>query len=300
MKFDVNINNKQKHWVLVVIDKCKSVLCAIWRFVVKCFKAIWKLLKKNWKYILGITSIIGLIIGSVCGYQYYKHEYIPKKKRDAVIKEIIDSINSRNDSIKTVYSLFILDKKHEWGYDDVSDYSIDYRLIGYRDDAFKQIEAMAYLGNSRWQFVLGQMYYWAEKNYRVSFNSDAEKAAYWWNEAAQQGYVNAYNNLGIAYLDGMGVKKDLRKAVEYLKKGAEAGEDLAQKNYGDLFIEGVTIISGTHKETRVNYYGGKYTISVDDYDTLVPKDIEQAKYWWKKSAAQGNEMAKDRLQKIYE
>jgi hypothetical protein len=62
-----------------------------------------------------------------------------------------------------LYSLFVLDKKHEWGYDDVSDYTMNYLLKDYREDAFKQIEAMAYSGN--------------------------------------------------AYLDGMGVKKDLKKAV---------------------------------------------------------------------------------------
>ena len=43
-----------------------------------------------------------------------------------------------------------------------------------------------------------------------------------------------------------------------------------------------------------------YQVTVPDYKTLIPKDIEQAKYWWKKSAAQGNEQAKERLQKIYE
>ena len=38
---------------------------------------------------------------------------------------------------------------------------------------------------------------------------------------------------------------------------------------------------------------------VDDYETLIVKDIEQAKFWWKQSAAQGNEVAKERLQQIY-
>ena len=38
-------------------------------------------------------------------------------------------------------------------------------------------------------------------------------------------------------------------------------------------------------------------VEVEDYDTLVPKDIEQAKLWWKRSASQGNEIAKERLQK---
>jgi TPR repeat protein len=74
----------------------------------------------------------------------------------------------------------------------------------------------------------------------------------------------------------------MRKAVMWLKKAAELGSDYGQRNYGDLFMEGVKITVGTHTEV------------------LVPKDIEQAKYWWKKAAAQGNEVAKDRLQKLYE
>jgi TPR repeat protein len=147
---------------------------------------------------------------------------------------------------------------------------------------------------------------------------DEDKAAYWWNEAAQNGYVRAYNNIGIAYKKGIGVKIDLKKAVEWLKKGAETGYDYAQKNYGDMFRDGVKIKIGTHKETRstTNYiYGDKvirvvwdgrisshryyYWEEVDDSLTLVPKDIEKAKYWWKKAAEQGHSGAKENLEKIY-
>ena len=38
---------------------------------------------------------------------------------------------------------------------------------------------------------------------------------------------------------------------------------------------------------------------VPEYETLISQDIEQAKYWWKKAAAQGNENAKNALQPIY-
>ena len=122
----------------------------------------------------------------------------------------------------------------------------------------------------------------------------------------------------MSYKEGYGVEVDLRKAVHFLKLGAEAGEDFAQRNYGDLFLEGVKVKIGSHKEEYTtmefqyseNYKRSYYTNDgrkvyvkereVDDFEILNKKDIEQAKYWWKKSAAQGNEVAKERLQKIYQ
>ena len=38
---------------------------------------------------------------------------------------------------------------------------------------------------------------------------------------------------------------------------------------------------------------------VPDYEVLLEKDIEQAKYWWGKAAEQGHSGAIDALQKIY-
>lgn len=319
MDLNLNINNKQKHWLLVIIEKCKTAIMAFLKGILKCILWIGRLLKKIWKYILGLVIIGALIGGGVAAYDYYTYTYIPQKKLDAAIEEILAGINSPNDSIKTEYALYVLDKKHEWGFEDVSNYDISSRLYGYRESSFKLIEAKAFAGEAKYQFRLGQFYYWGDSNYHY-IESDKTKAAYWWNEAASQNYTLAYNNLGIAYKDGNGVEIDLRKAVHYLKLGAEAGEDWAQRNYGDLFMEGVKIKVGSHKEIRStqDYYRGsdddviskyydystmnfitRYYETVDDYETLIPKDIEQAKSWWKKSAAQGNEVAKERLQKIY-
>ena len=62
-----------------------------------------------------------------------------------------------------------------------------------------------------------------------------------------------------------------------------------------------------HKKLKPGYdprLYNKYDLyawkEVPDYEILIKKDIEQAKYWWKKAAAQGNEVAKERLQKIYQ
>lgn len=43
--------------------------------------------------------------------------------------------------------------------------------------------------------------YWAGERYSYP-SEDLVKAAYWWNEGAQQGNMKAFNNLGLAYLNG--------------------------------------------------------------------------------------------------
>ena len=67
---------------------------------------------------------------------------------------------------------------------------------------------------------------------------DYERAAYWFDLSAKQGHKIALYNLGIAYKNGYGVNKDLVKATEYIRKSAEMGNALAQRNYGDMFRDG--------------------------------------------------------------
>lgn len=274
--------------------------------------------KKTLKVTL-IISIIGAIAGaSYWGYDYYTNTYIPKKLLDEACADITNKFNSKNDSVKRECAFSILKRSYSWGYDNVSDYGISESLADYRELAFKYIETEAYAGDANCQYKLGLLYYYGEDEYFTT--EDDVKAAYWWNEAAQQNYTKAYNNIGLAFINGLGVNIDQRKGIEYLKKGADAGDDRAQRNYGNLFKDGVKVKSGSHKETRTSvgyrsnwegekireYYDSEkmefitvYRVDVDDYEWLVPQDLEQAKNWWKKAASQGNEGAKKALQQIY-
>ena len=268
-------------------------------------KILFKVLKA-----VGILILVGgIICGAIAGYIYYTEEYIPEKLLDEAVADITNKFESTNDSIKLYCTREILKSDTKFGYENVSDDAIRMRLCDMQDKAFKYIESQAYAGKPIYQYELGQIYFFAS-NYR-----NENKAIYWWNEAASQGYTKAYNNVGVAYRDGIGVEVNYRKAVEWIKRGAEAGEDLAQRNYGDLFMTGVRIKIGSHKERYtsptyegsdyIKYYhnGDRYVYlyekDVDDYETLIPIDIEVAKSWWKKAAAQGNEVAKERLQKVY-
>ena len=117
---------------------------------------------------------------------------------------------------------------------------------------------------------------------------DYERAAYWFDLSAKQGHKIALNNLGISYKNGDGVNKDLVKATEYIRKSAEMGYALAQLNYGDMFRDG-----------DVWYRTEPDSINGESF-LIKEKNIEKAKKWWKKALKNGNNSAKERLEKIYQ
>ena len=274
-------------------------------------------IKKLGKIALFISVIALIVSAGIGGYMYYYEEYLPKKLLDEACADILSKMRSNDKTISVKYSLMILGNNTEWGYEKVDDYRITAEMLQHQNEAFKKLETEAYNGNAYAQERLGCAYYFDGDG----VDNDIKKAVYWWNEAAKQEYAKAYVRMGTAYENGKGVRQDMRKAIEYYKKGAEKGESYAQAHYGRMFRDGVKVKVGSHKETkRHTGYGWSgngekirqyydydlmdfITITkedVDDYEILIPQDIEQAKYWWQKSAAQGNEYAKGLLQQVYE
>lgn len=233
-------------------------------------------------YILFGIFVVGAMVGIVWGLLYLVEEKIFNNAVDDIIYkfEIGDKVTKRE------YAEWILTLDYEWGYKGVSDYRISRELCGDRDYdkiAFDYVETMAYKGDVECQFLLGLFYNNKSARYpRYRTTSNIAKATYWFHEAAKQDHPVACNFVGIAYQSGEGVETNKTKAVEWLRKGAELGDPYAQVNYGDLLAEGV----------------------IDDrywpIKTILPKNVEEARYWWKKAAAQGDKRAKDRLQTLYE
>jgi TPR repeat protein len=56
-----------------------------------------------------------------------------------------------------------------------------------------------------------------------------EEAFKWHTKSAAQGYATAEIKLGILYGDGLGVTKDISKAIEWYTKAAEKGVVIAAK-----------------------------------------------------------------------
>ena len=77
--------------------------------------------------------------------------------------------------------------------------------------------------------------------------------------AAERGDVVAQNNLGLMYLRGDGVPKDLKEAAKWFRKAAEQGNAMAQHSLGFMYGKG----------------------------DGVPEDLKEATKWFRKAAEQG-------------
>lgn len=92
------------------------------------------------------------------------------------------------------------------------------------------IRGFAEQGNAGDQNRLGAIYL-------VVLDCDA-KAAEWFSKAAEQGHVQAQNNLARLYLEGRGVEQSDAKAAEWFVKAAEQGNAQAQYALGQMYQAG--------------------------------------------------------------
>ncbi len=74
------------------------------------------------------------------------------------------------------------------------------------------------------QFNLGNCYYSGK-----GVKKNLKKAVYWWEKAANGGYVMSQYYLASCYENGEGVERDISKAKYWYKKAAEKGDSEAKK-----------------------------------------------------------------------
>ncbi|OJT95969.1 MAG: hypothetical protein BGN82_11605 [Alphaproteobacteria bacterium 65-7] len=107
---------------------------------------------------------------------------------------------------------------------------------------------------------------------RAFQNRDYSRAVSLWRPLAVQGNPTAQNNLGIMYLDGKGVPRNMNEAVRWMSNSAAAGSSLGQNNLGGMYRDGKG----------------------------VPRDYGTAFRWFSASAAQGNSAGQYNLGLMYE
>jgi uncharacterized protein len=79
---------------------------------------------------------------------------------------------------------------------------------------------------------------------------DPERAAYWYRQAADQGYPRAQFNLGRMYAGGRGVMKDEEQAARWMSASAAQGYVPAMVNFGERYAAG----NGVAKSDRRAYF----------------------------------------------
>lgn len=87
---------------------------------------------------------------------------------------------------------------------------------------------------------------------------------------AEKGYPLAECQVGYFYFDGLGVEKDLEKAVYWTRRSADHGDRDGQFNLAWFHEEGIG----------------------------VQKDMEQAAFWYRKAAKQDHDLAKQKCREL--
>lgn len=136
---------------------------------------------------------------------------------------------------------------------------------------------------------------------------DIEKAVYWYRKAAEQGYAEAQNSLGICYRNGDGVEYNSELGVYWYRKAANQGHADAQCNLGQCYYFGITVekdeqqaVYWYRKAANQGHAFAQYNLGECYlYGDGVKKDEQQAVYWFRKAVEQGRANAQDRLGECY-
>ncbi|EGB12353.1 hypothetical protein AURANDRAFT_3819, partial [Aureococcus anophagefferens] len=121
------------------------------------------------------------------------------------------------------------------------------------------------------------------------------KAAKIYRRAVELGDVNAMNNLGLFYNNGLGVKLDKKKAERLFRTAADRGDAAAQTSLGFLLDT-----EEKHEEAfrcyvlaaDQGYATGELNLGICyEQGEGTEVDLGKARYWFERAAAKGHEAA---------
>ena len=138
------------------------------------------------------------------------------------------------------------------------------------------------------------------KSFRLVLS--AKRAVKLWEKAAQLGNAEAMYNLGKSFQYGRGVKLNLKKAMNFYRMASDRGDPVSQKRLG-------TMLCGLKNfEEGFRYYklsaeqgwtpGERELGRCYQIGDGVEADVQEAKHWYMRAAAKGDEFAKTKLAEL--
>jgi TPR repeat protein len=141
----------------------------------------------------------------------------------------------------------------------------------------------------------------------AAFQKDYVLARQLYEKAAAAGEAGSMTNLGILFLNGLGVPKDFVEARKWYEKAAAAGAAVGMANLGSLYARG----NGVPKDYAEALKWYKKAAAADDptgmnglgylyeHGSGVPEDLTEARKWYEKGAAGGEPKAMTNLGILY-
>ena len=142
-----------------------------------------------------------------------------------------------------------------------------------------------------------------DEGYRWYRKMEYEKAISNYRKAAELDNMDAINNLGVCYLNGQGVLKNEKMAVEYFGRSAKGGDAIGQYNLGYCYQMGKGVKQDAaaalqwyikaakngyvlaQRKVGDYYFGQGY---INDADTWEYDYMKEAVYWYQKAAEGGD------------
>ena len=146
-----------------------------------------------------------------------------------------------------------------------------------------------------------------EDGFQAFSTGNYEQALRLWLPLAEKDNADAQYNLGILYMKGLGVEKNLKTAFIWYKRASANGHTDAMYNLGTMYNKGKVIYRSPKdankwwlKAAELGNAAAQFNIAVEyAYGRNLGKDVDKAIAWWKKSAQQGNKDARAALHKTY-
>lgn len=102
--------------------------------------------------------------------------------------------------------------------------------------------------------------------YGTDVTKDLSKAAYWFGLAAERDYLPAIREMGILLASGEGVEPDMEKAVQHLSKAADNLDPSALYHLGLLYELGTGVPKDMQKAVRMLAYAAEMGFPGADID----------------------------------
>ncbi|TAK63302.1 DnaJ domain-containing protein [Methylobacter sp.] len=136
----------------------------------------------------------------------------------------------------------------------------------------------------------------------------AEKALPLYLQLAEQGNADAQFNVGLIYVNGQGITKDNKQAVDWFTKAANQGHREAQTKLGYMYATGKGVVQNYNSAVYWCYKAAEQGDVISQYNLGqmyakgqgVAKDSSLAVSWFSKAAAQDDARAQYSLGDMYE
>ena len=148
---------------------------------------------------------------------------------------------------------------------------------------------------------------WFEKAWACMEKEDYAQAKEYFEKAVEDGFAEAYSDLGNLYFEGNGVEKDEKKAFEMYLKGAKAGDPIGMYNLGICYFWGDGTDIDLQKAAFYHEKAAKAGLVEAMFDTGlnyvrgygVSQNIKKALFWLEKAAEEDNSAALLELGNLY-